>query len=580
MPALDSLLERYCWCIPAGATPEVSLYHYAKSTAAVAGALYRFHEATHTETLEALLLEKGKRFLCITGDMSGIQPYIFDLKEAKQNAKLLRARSFQVWALSEIFAEYLARALGGGRESIITSAGGRFLLLVANTPGNVAQIPHLRLELERYSMNAFGGKLCFILSDGIPAGEADFKEGKVQALLNQIGTDAEWAKQRKMQAYLDAQGPVLETQYKQLQQYGACACCGTLPGTLPAEDDRRICPNCSALLELGGRLLRANKIILKTEQLLPFGDMVAIRQKDDPFFGYTINEYTPGLPMLFLPYSAPWVDKAQGTLKTFEEIAEVSQGNKKLALFKADIDNLGLVFSASLGSGASLARYAALSRLLHYFFSAHYTYLVGSHEEQNIYTVFSGGDDLCVIGPWDRVMHFAVDFRKELARFTHKNPSITLSAGISLASPNLPVRDMAENAEKALEESKQRKDPGNTRFVKDGITVFSTTLSWEEYEKALEEGKRLYAYMQENKTDTKKGVSAALLYRMLDFSVRAENFQNGNLRDKVWRSAFTYTVARNITDKAVKAWFSKWGTTDHIIKSRVAVSYALYANRT
>jgi CRISPR-associated protein Csm1 len=587
MPALDSLFERYCWCIPLNGEENdagVSLYQYAKTTAAFAGALYRFHEAARTETIEALGAEEGQRFLFINGDMSGIQKYLFDLKDAKQNAKLLRARSFQLWALGEIIADYLARAFGGGRESIISSAGGKFLLLVANTPENAAKIPDLRLELEHYFIDEFAGKLSFILSEGVPACSADCKQGNLQSLLNRIGSAAEWAKQRKLQAYLDARGPVLEAHYDKLQNYGECACCGVLPGTLPFGDagsEKCICRNCSDLISIGGKLLHTNKIILKTEQLLPFGNMVEIRQKDDPSFGYAINEYKPGFPVMFLPYIAPWADETRGILKTFEEIAKASAGNEKIAMFKADIDNLGLVFASSPDRGHSLARHAALSRLLHYFFSAHYTRFVSSSEEyrHNIYTVFSGGDDLCVLGPWDSVMRFAADFRKELARFTNNNPSITLSGGISLAAPNLPVRDIAENAEEALGESKKRRDPGNTRFIKNGLTAFNTTLSWEDYEKALEQGKQLCDYIQDNKTDNKKGLSSGVVYRLLDFADRAVKVENGNLRDKVWISNFTYMTARNIADKAVKDWFSGFGTTENIIKSRVAVSYALYANR-
>jgi CRISPR-associated protein Csm1 len=593
MPALDTLFEHYCWCIPfeqKGDT-DVSLYQYTKIAAAFAGALYRFHEAARTETVEALAGESGQRFLFINGDMSGIQKYIFDLNDAKQNAKLLRARSFQLWALSEIIAEYLARHFGGGRESIITSAGGKFLLLVAHTPENAGKIPRLRLELEQYFIDEFAGKLSFILSGGVPAGDGDFEGEKVQDLLNRIGTCAEWAKQRKMQAYLDAKGPVLEAYYDSLQKNGACACCGLMPGTLPYGDtgdgDKKLCGNCSDLIRIGGKLLHANKIVLKTEQLLSFGEMVEIRQKEDPAFGYTINEYRPGSPVMFLPYVAPWADEGRGILKTFEEIAEAAKGNKKIAMFKADIDNLGLVFSSSLGTRVSLARYAALSRYLHYFFSAYYSHFVRSHEvyRQNIYTVFSGGDDLCVVGAWDTVMGFATDFRKELERLTNNNPSVTLSGGISLTRPNLPVRDIAENAEEALEESKKRKDPGNIRFVKNSITAFSTTVSWEDYEKALKEGKQLDDYIQENKQDSKKGLSSGVVYRLLDFADRAANVQKGDLRNfqdirnRLWISNFRYMVARNIADTTVKDWFSGFGTTENIIKSRIPVSCALYANR-
>jgi CRISPR-associated protein Csm1 len=588
MQALDTLLERYTWCIPSSTIDDrdVSLYQHAKTTATFAGTLFRYHEAMQTETIDALESATDEKFLFINGDMSGIQKYIFDLKDASQNAKLLRARSFQLWALSEILAEYLAVRLKGSRENIITSAGGKFLLVVANTPENKGLIPKLRLELETWFINEFAGKLLFILSDGISAGNADVQKTKMQTLLNKIGTDAERAKQRKMQAYLDNNGQVLESYYQDLQENGECAYCGVLPGVRPVDDDsdKKICRHCADLAEIGRKLLHANKIVLKTEKLLsseniasiPFTDMIAVRTKEESSFGYTINDYKAGYPLMFLPYVAPWEDEQRGILKTFEDIAKLSTGNQKLAMFKADIDNLGLVFSSSLGEDrVSFSRYAQLSRQLHYFFSGYYADFVTQNAKyrDKIYTVFSGGDDLCVLGAWDAVLHFAAAFRKELAKFTNYNPSITLSGGIALANPGLPVRNIAEEAEAALEMAKKhsRKD-GN--IVKNAICAFSVTVSWDEYDRCLENAQKIVEYMKGGQLTT------GVVYKMIDFANRAANVKNkGSLRDMIWMSNFKYVVARNIKDEKVKEWFSGLGTTENIEKSRIAVSYALYANR-
>jgi len=54
-------------------------------------------------------------------------------------------------------------------------------------------------------------------------------------------------------------------------------------------------------------------------------------------------------------------------------------------MFKADIDNLGLIFTSSWGEGKenkiSFARYAQLSRHLHYFFSAFVSGFISNHPE-------------------------------------------------------------------------------------------------------------------------------------------------------------------------------------------------------
>jgi CRISPR-associated protein Csm1 len=381
-----------------------------------------------------------------------------------------------------------------------------------------------------------------------------------------------------MQSVLREDGAVLESLYDKLQRNGECKYCETLPNE-KAGTEKNLCGNCAGLVDIGGRLLhaRGEKIILKTDTLTSFDEMVTITGKDDPEFGYTINQYKPGSPLMFLPYTAPMKDERRDILKTFEDIAELSTGNKKLAMFKADIDNLGLIFTSSLGDNLSLPAYAALSRRLHHFFSGFLAAFIHNNKEyrEKIYTVFSGGDDVCVLGAWDTVMHFAPDFRNTVKKWANGNPSLTLSGGIALASPALPVRNIAEEAEAALEEAKGRRDnAGNV--IKDGVSVFGVTVSWEEYAKSLEDAKTMLTYIREEK------VASAVVYKMIDFANRAKRVRNGNLRDMLWMSNYRYTLARNIKSehKDAVAFFDGFGHHPDVMeKSRIAVSYALYANR-
>ena len=262
-------------------------------------------------------------------------------------------------------------------------------------------------------------------------------------------------------------------------------------------------------------------------------------------------------------------------------------------MFKADIDNLGLVFSQSLGNRMSFSRYADLSHMLHYFFSSFYAWFVNSKTDQHgklykerIYTVFSGGDDLCILGSWDTVLQFALDFRKALAKFTNNNPSVTISGGITLVNSKVPVRNIADEAEELLEKSKGKDG-------KNAITVFGTTVSWEEYEKCLEDGKYLQEQLELNKIDSKKGVSSGVVYKFLDFANRAERLREGNigelLQNKKWQSHFYYIISRNIKDnEELRDKLKSFGTSSNsenisnekkMINSRIAVSYALYTQR-
>ena len=273
----------------------------------------------------------------------------------------------------------------------------------------------------------------------------------------------------------------------------------------------------------------------------------------------------------------------QNNLCNFEEIAKKATGNKKLAMFKADIDNLGLVFTSSWGEGdesrISFSRYAQLSRHLHYFFSAYVSGFIKAHDEyrDTIYTVFSGGDDLCVLGAWDAVMRFALDFRNELTTFANGNPSITLSGGIALADSKLPVRAIAAAAEEALEHAKKRKDETSNKVAKDAVSVFGVTVSWAEYEKSLKDAKAIVEHMDSGK------VSYAVVYKMIDFANRARDVREGRkiIRDSLWMSNYRYVLARNIKQEHenVLKFFQRFGSPDLMEKSRIAVSYALYLNR-
>ena len=581
--SLDSLLERYLWCVPSATNvdTDVSLYQHSKTTAAFAGVLFRYFEEKKPEHKENL--PDDNIFLFINGDISGIQNYIFDLKSTTDNAKLLRARSFQILALSEIISHYCVKQFGVCGVNVLFSAGGKFMLVVPNTKNAKNLLEKLQFEIEIYFVREFGAKLNFCLSDGVEAKctelEIDDKnhKNKINKLLNKIGEKADFAKSVKLQKYINKHGVKLDELYKKLQISGECKIC-----EMPKEKESdEYCKNCKNLTEIGEKLTKAYFIELKTDKLLPFGEMIDI-QKENKFqyFGYKINEYEAGSPIMYLPYTAP--KNKNGSLLSFEEIAKKSDGVEKLAMFKADIDNLGLVFGNGLGERVSFSRYAQLSRILHCFFSQYYAEFVENSPiyKDKIYTVFSGGDDLCILGSWGAVMNFANDFHKAFNGFTNNNPSITMSGGIALANSNIPVRYIAEEAEKMLELSKNRRDrKDESKIVKNAITVFGTTVSWEEYQKCLQDGEKLNEALDNNEL-----LSTGVVYKMIDFANRAKNAENGNLREMTWASNFRYMVARDLKDEDVKKqelknWFLGFGTPEEMKKSRIAVSFALYKQR-
>jgi len=589
--SLDTLCERYWWCIPSATNvdADISLYNHSRTTAAFASALYKFHKDSNSETIQALNNITEKKFCFINGDISGIQKFIFDLKTNEDNAKLLRAKSFQIWALGKIISEYIIKQFDMTDENIITSAGGKFILMVPNSEKVKQFLPSLQCEIEEYFLNEYCGKLSVIISDGIEATSKDIQKENVQNLILKIGYISDVCKQRKMQKALQKNGAVLDDLYEELQKNGECPKCGIFPASKPYVSNTELsrdCPSCKNLTEIGRDLVKASLIKLNSDNLCHFGDMVRVYRKTNDF-GYLVNNYEPGKPVIYLPYVAPWKNEKEGILKTFEEIAEESTGNKKIAMFKADIDNLGLLFSSSLGSRMSFSRYSEMSQMLHYFFSGYYEWFVRNHMDHNgkkyedtIYTVFSGGDDLCILGAWDSVMHFASDFRKELLKLTNCNPDITISGGIVLSNSNVPVRDLAYSAEDALDKSKEMPN-------KNSITVFDTTVSWEEYDECLNNGVKIQKYLETNEKKNDSKISVGIVYKMIEFSERAKTVKKGNVKELLnnihagtWLSNFHYLITRNIKDNEVRTWFlNEFGNQEKMINSRISVSYALYTQR-
>lgn len=468
------------------------------------------------------------------------------------------------------------------------------MILLPNSKKVQEFLPQVQLDVESYFLKEYAGKLSVIISDGVKAKISDLKQENALTLINKIGYDADVCKQKKMQKTLQKNGAVLEDFYAQLQANGECIKCGTFPADTKGGE----CSHCKTLTKIGEKLVKASYITYRADKLTTPKEMIDISvTPPQDRRASIINSYKPGFPLAHLPYTVPRDEN--GKVFSFADIADLScrkdKGVKKLAMFKADIDNLGLVFSSSLGKRTSFSRYADMSHTLHYFFSAYFVHFVQTHTEykETIYTVFSGGDDLCIIGAWDKVMDFARDFHEELEKLTNKNPSLTLSGGIALASSSTPVAMIADMAENALDESKvfKRNDGG----IKNAITVFGTTVSWEDYKKSISDAKKMQNYLSDKK------LSTGVVYKMIDFANRAQKISGENekkvanveelldLRSRTWKSNFKYVVVRNVQTRdknkekefeEIRNWLLSFGTSaDEMIKSRIAVSYALYTQR-
>ncbi len=286
----------------------------------------------------------------------------------------------------------------------------------------------------------------------------------------------------------------------------------------------------------------------------------------------------------------------RGEPKTFTHIAltaknknskgECASGTEAIGVLKADVDNLGLLMGCGLSEKRfTLSRMATLNRQLDGFFSIYLpNLLAGMDEFKDVYTVFAGGDDLFLLGPWNTMADLAVYLKDRFAEYVCGNGDITLSAGITLHKSHVPVDKLARAAEEALEQSKDAEG-------KNSVTMFGQTVKWTAFDALLENRDAMQSWLD------KDYISSNMMYRfnhLITLAAREKAALNGedvfmdDLDALKWRALFAYSVQRNIKsslrdDKRRSAvqevsmmaeWMNKYGAA-----VRIPLWHLLYDKR-
>ncbi len=244
-----------------------------------------------------------------------------------------------------------------------------------------------------------------------------------------------------------------------------------------------------------------------------------------------------------------------GAIKTFNDLAippnqldnpEDKSGSPYLAIIKADVDNLGLIFSQGIKKRFSISRYATLSRMMNTFFCGYLnTFLQENYP--NIYTVYAGGDDLFLIGYWQDIINFAPEFNTQFRVYTCQNEDLHLSAAIELVKRRSPVRKGAEQAEEALDHAKSITNSDGIP-IKNSFSLFNSVLNWDEWN-WLKKGMEFFdEKLKENKSEqgyTK--INSAFLYRLLRYQQMALDYcKHEKIEGLLYLSHLSYDIARNI----------------------------------
>ncbi|UJS25962.1 type III-A CRISPR-associated protein Cas10/Csm1 [Thiothrix winogradskyi] len=594
----DTLWQVYAHAIPAATVSpmnqnikaDVSLYDHSKTTAALAVGLWRYHQETGQETGKLEDWDTNK-FLLIQGDFFGIQDFIFASggETRKRAAKLLRGRSFYVSLLMECAALKIMDVLGLPSTSQVTNAAGKFLIVAPNTPDTIQKLEKVQHELNQWFIDHTFGQSGVGLA-WLPAACNDFTQGKFSDLMKRLFEQLEKVKLRRFDLCA-TQAPMVFDEFLDAfdNNKTVCAIDGRSPGIVALED-KWISRLAADQIKVGQYLTGFKRLLITRDDLnhntlkLPiFGFHVSFTKSEDItgkfgqlarqanllrafdfslpdtadkalWKGYArraINAWIPRFTKADFDTFDKYTDtdeiyeKTEGETKTLNHLADEDQwmdekgdwiGISALMTLKGDVDNLGIIFQRGIGA-PSFAKMAALSRQMNAFFSIWLPYLC-QKEFPNTYTVFAGGDDFFLIGPWRSTMKLAQRMQVEFKRYVGENPDVHFSAGLSITKPGLPINYLADMAEAALDKAKSYNfDPKKDKAApKNAVTCFGHSASWEHFNDLLECAEQLNVIRKDF------DLSTGYLYGLLNLTSLAED--RSKPANAVWHSRFAYRTYR------------------------------------
>jgi len=505
---LLSILEKYFWSTPSATywkkgsyLPDVSLFDHSRITSAIALSLYlgtlsdkdveyikKILNVLSNKTSDDDKLSDTPLFRMVHGDFSGIQNFITNIS-SKLAAKSLKGRSTGLVIMQRLIVEHFLNELKLDLTNVLYSGGGHFYLIVPYSKSK-DRIDEVKDNLNEFLYDHFG--LDLYLSVGtVDVYLKDFSAGnKISDVWVKLSESSSENKNKKFKNIgfklfePRGVGGIVET----------CDICGReiVDNKYREIDRHKICCDCDGFVELAEYLKDASEKgyveIGKLKEKVPFLRHINTITQDRFVFDFG-NNYDKEKNKFYSVFSLPLGFPLSGyNIKEFDELALDSYertGTRKIGVFKADVDNLGKIFTKGLKQGdkslSSLSRISTLSRLFSIFFEGYINTLRNSEEYRNsIYLIYSGGDDILAIGSWDKIINFAKDLYEDFKKFVCNNDSITMSAAIIVASPHSSVRTLLREAEEKLEASKELETEIDGKIVKkSAINIFGEMLYWD-----------------------------------------------------------------------------------------------------
>jgi CRISPR-associated protein Csm1 len=279
---------------------------------------------------------------------------------------------------------------------------------------------------------------------------------------------------------------------------------------------RSICHWCWADLEWGRRLPKATWLLIRGTPTGGDRDVCGLRVSLPDSIDQVPTEDAVAVCSLRTPQQRPpgWPTELilerrlarhipadqHGRPLEFQEIAQQATGDNLLGVLKMDADDLGAAFGRITRGDRDLRRMTHLSKALDLFMAETIDAALKKEQWRATYTIFAGGDDLLLVGPWDLMIDFAWEVRTLFAeRF--REIGLTISAGLALMKPTRPIRNAAGEAEHLLDNVAKKVPAPGAAKPKDQIAAFRQVWKWEDHRTILGAATRLVKLVKAEKAE-------------------------------------------------------------------------------
>lgn len=500
---LLNLFYKYTCCIPASTVnyPDISLYDHSKTTAALSICLYDFLKSRE---------DNKNPFLLIGADFSGIQSYIYQII-SKYAGKSLKGRSFYLQLLSDAVVRFILKELDLFQANIIYNSGGGFYIIAPNTKNIRDRLSLVIEKIEQHFLKSYGNSIFVAL---------EYTEISKDALYNKNGQNLKriWTdlfnkrdrkKENKLAIHIKKDYTLFFEPFMQggdtkrdkitgeeflkgekiiekendlflkkstYQQIKLGEFLRDMDFLIVSEGEIKCLKNSPFLFEPGELgfyyyFLNKNKLATIKEDLTHCADNVSIISYNGKCGS---PEDFDGLNII---YGFAFYGGNEFNGKSFDEMCE-GEKFSRLGVLRMDVDNLGSIFQTGFSSeGANLSRYYTLSRSFDYFFSGYLNTIWKEIAPDKSFIIYSGGDDVFIVGSWEITIKIAKRIREDFKEFTCEHNDFSLSGGIAILPSKYPIMRGAKESEQEEHNAKNHLCKGKR---KNAISFLNMPLNWDE----------------------------------------------------------------------------------------------------